>query len=270
RRNTKATDSSNNKATGRKPLSHILSPYASMISPLLLLAAWQIIAQAGLVAPEVLVPPLGVWQAFCELLESGDLAMHLGNSLWRLTVGFSIGAAIGLVLGSAMGASRQVQAYVNPLFQFIRPLPTVALIPAFVMFFGVGETIKLVLVAKATALLITLATFEAVKGIPRTWLEVAAVYKAPPLTLLFRVILPATVPPVLTGLRLALGRSWMVLVAAELLVSENGLGQMMEHGRQMFRLDIVMVCVVLTGVIGWSLDRAVRALEWQLVRWQHR
>ena len=169
-----------------------------------------------------------------------------------------------------MAVSPTLEAYFNPTFQILRQLPTIALIPAFIMFLGIGETIKIVLVAKATALPIALATFEAVRGIPRNYLDVASVYKVRPLALLLKIVLPATVPPVLTGLRIALGRSWMVLVAAELLVSENGLGQLMEYGRQMFQLDTVLVCVVLTGIIGFIFDKSFRLLEGRLVRWQHR
>ena len=244
--------------------------YLAIVSPLLLLSAWFLLSRTGWVSPEVLISPQDAASTFWDMVQSGDLWNQLSHSLYRLITGYAIGASIGLLLGTLMALSPAFEAYVYPSFQILRQLPTVALIPAFVMFFGVGETIKIVLVAKATALPVALAGFEAVRGIPRNYLDVASVYKIRPLPLLFKVVLPATVAPVLTGMRIALGRSWMVLVAAELLVSENGIGQMMEYGRQMFRLDTVIVCVVLTGVIGFVFDKSFRLLEGRLVRWQHR
>jgi sulfonate transport system permease protein len=244
--------------------------FVSLVSPLLLLIGWTWIAHTSWVSPQILVPPEGVASAFWSMLQSGDLWSNLSHSLYRLATGYSIGVALGILLGTSMALSPAVRDYLYPSFQILRQLPTIALIPAFIMFLGIGETIKIVLVAKATALPVALATFEAVRGIPRRYLDVAGVFKVRPLPLLVKVVLPATVPPVLTGMRIALGRSWMVLVATELLVSENGLGQLMEYGRQMFQLDTVMVCVVLTGVIGFTFDKGFRLLENRLIRWQHR
>ena len=240
------------------------------ISPAILLLGWFCITRTNWISPQILVPPEGVASAFWSLLQSGDLWGNLSHSLYRLATGYGIGVVLGILLGTSMALSPAAKAYLYPSFQVLRQLPTIALIPAFIMFLGIGETIKIVLVAKATALPVALATFEAVRGIPRCYLDVANVLKVRPFPLLVKVVLPATVPPVLTGMRIALGRSWMVLVATELLVSENGLGQLMEYGRQMFQLDTVMVCVVLTGVIGFAFDKSFRSLESRLIRWQHR
>jgi sulfonate transport system permease protein len=242
---------------------------APWISPLILLLVWFLVSRANWISPQILVPPSGVASAFWSMVESGDLWSNLSHSLYRLAVGYGIGVALGLLLGTSMALSRAIQAYLYPSFQILRQLPTISLIPAFIMFLGIGETIKIVLVAKATALPVALAAFEAVRGIPRSYLDVAHVLKVRPLPLFFQIVLPATVPPVLTGMRIALGRSWMVLVAAELLVSQNGLGQLMEYGREMFQLDTVMVCVVLTGIIGFVFDKGFRLLESRLARWEH-
>ena len=257
-------------STSGAPVKSGLPAFVPWISPLLLLLAWEALSRTNWISPQVFVPPEGVATAFWSMLQSGDLWSNLSHSLYRLATGYGIGVVTGILLGAVMALSPAAKAYLYPSFQILRQLPTIALIPAFIMFLGIGETIKIVLVAKATALPVALATFEAVRGIPQRYLDVAAVLKVRPLPLLFKIVLPATVPPVLTGMRIALGRSWMVLVATELLVSENGLGQLMEYGRQMFQLDTVMVCVLLTGVIGFAFDAGFRRLETRLVRWQHR
>jgi sulfonate transport system permease protein len=241
-----------------------------LLSPVLLLAGWFALSHSGLFPTEVVVPPEEVAATFWDMVRSGDLQRNLSSSLGRLAIGYGIGAGIGLLLGSFMGLSRNAEAYLHPTFQLIRQLPTIALIPAFIMVLGIGETVKIVLVAKATALPVALAAFEGVKGIPRVYLDVADIYKIRPLTRFFRVILPATVPPVLSGMRIALSRSWMVLVGTELLIADSGIGQMMEWGRQVFRIDLVLVGVVITGVIGFTLDKSFRLLERRLVRWRYR
>jgi len=240
---------------------------ANTLPLLLLLALWWGVSAAGWFPKKIMVPPPVILDSLWHLVLNGQLWDHLSASLGRLFIGYAIGAGLGLVLGAGMGLSREFRAFVHPTFQLLRQFPTIALLPAFVMLFGVGESLKIILVAKATMLPIGLATHEGIRGISRTYFDLAAVYKISPRQMFLKVVLPATFPPILTGMRLALTRSWMVLVGAELLVAQNGLGQMMEWGRQMFRIDIVLVGVVLTGLIGFAFDKGLRAVEHRFVRW---
>lgn len=235
--------------------------WTRFLPSVIILATWTALSASGLFPAEIVVPPQVLWRTFLELWASGELPDHLAGSLSRLGVGYAIGAAIGISLGALMGLSRQAEAYILPSFHIMRQLPTIALIPAFIMIFGVGETVKIVLVAKATAMPVALATLEGVRGIPKVYFDVGRIFRVGPVALLLKVVAPAVVPPVVAGLRIALARSWMVLVGAELLVADSGLGQLMEWGRQTFRIDIVLVGVVLTGVIGFALDKAFRAGE---------
>lgn len=241
-----------------------------LISPLLLLALWQWSCQSGVFPEQILVSPQRVYEAGVELYQAGELQLHFQQSLARLATGFLIGSLLGLVYGVALGMSHRIEAFFGPTFHALRQVPIIAFIPMLVLVFGVEETFKIVVVAKAAFFPVALAAIDAVKGIPRQYFEVARVYQLPTSVLVTRVILPATVPPILTGLRLSLGRAWMVLVAAELLAADSGIGQMMEMGRQMFRIDIVMVGVVITGGVGFALDRAFRGLELHLVKWKTR
>ena len=235
--------------------------WAFAAPPLIILGAWTGLSLSGLFPAEIVVPPQVLWRSFLGLWSHGELPEHLAGSLSRLAVGYGAGAAIGISLGALMGLSRQAEAYILPSFHILRQLPTIALIPAFIMIFGVGETVKIVLVAKAVALPVALATFDGVRGVPRAYFDVGRIFRVGPLPLFLKVVVPAVVPPVVTGLRVALARAWMVLVGAELLVADSGLGQLMEWGRQTFRIDIVLVGVVLTGVIGFALDKGFRAGE---------
>jgi sulfonate transport system permease protein len=238
------------------------------LAPLLLLGVWQLVTSAELVSGQVLVPPAQVVAAFIELVRSGELGGHLRDSLLRLGIGFAAGASSGLLFGILMGVSKRVESYSAPLFQAARHVPSIALIPAFILIFGVEETFKILLVSKACFFPVALAAFNGVKTISRQYLEVAAVYQLPRLSLLRLLVLPATVPPIVAGVRISLGRAWIVLVAAELMAADHGIGQMMEMGRQMFRIDVVMVGVFVTGLIGLGLDGGVRLIERSLGKWR--
>lgn len=240
------------------------------LSPVALLMIWTWVCSAGIFPEQILVSPAGVFETSRELWVSGELPAHLQDSLQRLVWGFAIGAFLGLLFGVLMGLFKSVDNFFAPSFNAIRQVPTIAFIPMLIMIFGVEETFKIVIVAKAAFFPVTLATYDAVKGIPRTYFEVSRVYQLPTWHLVTRIVLPSTTPPILTGFRLALGRSWMVLVAAELIAADSGIGQMMEMGRQMFRIDIVLVGVLVTGLIGFLLDRGLRSVEAHLGKWKYR
>ncbi|MEH8016576.1 ABC transporter permease [Rheinheimera muenzenbergensis] len=244
-------------------------PSLAFLLPLLVLAAvWQYVTSTGWFPPELMVPPAVIGQAFSDLWHSGELSMHLSVSLSRLAVGFVLGCLIGMVFGLLMGISPLLEDLSAPLFNIIRQVPSVALIPILILLFGIGETFKILIVIKAAFFPVALAAYDAVRNVSRATKEVAKVYQLSTVQTFQLLLLPATIAPVITGMRLGLGRSWGVLVGAELLAAESGIGQMMEFGRQMFQLDVVMVGVLLTGIIGFSLDRAFKVLKRRLNRWQ--
>lgn len=244
--------------------------WSAWTSPVLLLALWSLATFFEWVPAQILIAPWEVARTLAELAESGELADHLSVSLYRLFAGFGLGSVGGVAFGILLGLSPGLRTYVDPLFNVLRQLPTVALIPLFILIFGIGETFKVFIVIKATFFIVALAAHDAIRSLSVRYFEVAAVYRLTRWQTVRRIVLPAIIPATLTGVRLALGRSWMVLVGAELLAADSGLGQMMEMGRQMFRMDIVMVGVVLTGIIGFTLDRGFRLLETYLMHWKQR
>jgi len=252
------------------PTHRLLNPLTWLISPLALLALWGLVADAGIFPRNLLVPPTQVLHTFEDLVASGELLEHLRNSLSRLGLGFGIGSLCGLAFGILMALSKQVEAYCSPLFHTLRQIPSIALIPMFVLLFGIDETFKIIIVAKTAFFPVALAASEGIKAIPRSYFEVADVYRLRWPTLVREIALPAAVPSIITGFRISLTRAWVVLVATELLAADSGLGQMIEMSRQMLRIDVVMVGVIVTGVIGFALDFSFRQLEQRLFRWQTR
>jgi sulfonate transport system permease protein len=257
------------KAKGRRRFSAWLdAPWVAMVSPLTLLFVWWWVTETGHFSPQLLVSPAQVVQAFLDLMATGELEDNLYISLMRLFGGFAAGATLGVAFGVCIALSDTAERYTAPLFQFLRQLPTVALIPMFILIFGVGESFKIFIVIKASFLVVALAAHDGVRNIPKGYFDVSALYNLSFWDKFRAIIFPAAVPSLLTGIRIGLSRSWMVLVGAELLAAESGLGQLMEMSRQMFRMDVVMVGVILTGVIGFTLDRGLRLGEWWLMRWR--
>jgi len=240
----------------------------SFISPIILLLVWAWVTHLQLISPQLLASPLQIFDSFQELVASGDLQEHLLKSLSRLVFGYSIGAFAGLLFGILMALSKNVEDYFHPLFQAVRQVPIIALIPIFILLLGIDEIFKIAIVINAAFLAVALASYEATKGVPKPYFEVAQAYQLPTLTVYRKLVIPAILPPVLTGLRIAFARSWTILVASELLVADSGIGQMMQMGRDMFRLDIVLVGVVLTGAIGFTIDRLFKWGEANLIPWR--
>lgn len=240
----------------------------AVVAPVALIALWQAACLSGLFPPQVLVPPGEVAATLFALARSGELARHIGDSMFRLGIGFAIGALTGLAFGTLIALSRLAEAAFGPFFLALWQVPVIAFVPMLVLFLGIDEPFKIAIVVLAAFFPVALATFDGVRGVPRAWFEVARVYRTRLPDFLLGILIPATVPAVLTGLRIGLTRAWIVLVAAELLAADSGIGQMMEMGRQMFRIDVVLAGVVVSGVIGFALDRGAKVVERRATRWK--
>lgn len=237
------------------------------VSPVFLIFIWWWAAKSGHYSEDILIAPQQVLLTLKELTDSGELASHLKDSFFRLIVGFSLGALGGILFGILMAISKKTEAFCLPLFHALRQIPTITLIPILILLLGVDEVFKIIIVTKAAFLTVALAAYEATKGVSKNYFEVAQIYALPKVTLYRKLVIPAITPPVFTGLRIAFSRSWTILVAAELLAADSGIGQMMQFGREMFRLDIVMVGVLITGLIGFSIDKLFKVAEVRLIPW---
>lgn len=240
----------------------------ALLLPVGLLALWSVSARYGWLPPQILPSPAEVGATFVDLARGGELTQSVSISLLRVVEGFIAGSSLGLLLGIAMGLSRTTEDYVRPLFTAFAQVPTLGWIPFLMLLFGIGETLKIIVIAKAAFVPVTLNTQAGIRGIPPAYREVAALYRFTRWQLLSKVVLPATVPPVFAGLRYGLTHAWTALVAVELLASAEGLGYLLVWGRQMFWLDTVMVAMMLIGIIGFTLDRVMAALEQHLQRWR--
>jgi sulfonate transport system permease protein len=236
--------------------------------PVTLLALWTIGCERGWIAPQILPPPSRVYETFVELARSGDLARNTLISLQRVLLGFGLGTLIGFVTGAALGLSRTFEAYVLPGFNALVQIPVLGWLPFLLLLVGVGEPLKYILIAHAALVPVTLSTLQGFRQSPQNLEEVARGYGYNHWQRIAYVVLPAAVPTLATGVRLAFTKAWLALVVVELVASSEGLGYLIVYGRQLFQLDLVMASVVVVGTIGFVVNRLLESLEARLRRGQ--
>ena len=217
---------------------------------------------------EILVPPIEVARTFLDLCRDGDIGHNLLISLRRLALGYIGGALSGIAFGFGLALSPPMLSYCGMLFQMLRQIPVIALVPVFMVLFGIEEAFKISMVAVATFFPVALNTFDGARGVPVRLMDVASVLCFNRRTLLRRVIVPSSMPAIVTGLRLSLSRAWLILVAAELIASTDGIGYLIDWGRQLFQIDVVFVGVLLAGSIGFAFDALLRLAERRTLAWR--
>ena len=238
-----------------------------LIFPLLLLYTWQIAVERNWVNTLLLPPPELVWTALKDLNSSGELWSNLSISLSRIGYGFSAGIVLALALGLAMGLSRTAEAYIWPTFKVINLVPVVGWIPLLILLVGIDEALKIILIAKAALVPMTINVFKGVRNISPQLIEVADVYQLGTWSKFKNLVLPGAFLSFIGGLRLSLASAWGALVAVELLASSEGIGYIMVYGRQIFQLDVVLATVVVIGLVGFAFDVFIRLLQKQFRGW---
>ncbi|HIC7208359.1 ABC transporter permease [Burkholderia stabilis] len=238
------------------------------VTPVAFAALWWLASAQRWFPPQLVVPPGRLATTLRALIDTGELRDNLLITLHRLALGFAMGATSGAAFGILLARSRLFSDYLRPTFDLLRQVPTLTLIPLLILLIGVDEPLKLVVVGKAVFFPVALAAYTGVHDAPRDLVEMARHYGLGRFALLRDVLLPAALPPLLTGIRIALARAWLALVAVELLSADSGIGQMMELARQMLRLDVVLVDVAVIGLIGFALDRTIALVQRHALRWQ--
>jgi sulfonate transport system permease protein len=251
-------------AVRRRAALAALAPWAL---PAVLVALWQAAAQVGWLSSRILPEPWQVLRAFWSLAESGELWAHLRTSLWRAAVGFGIGAGLGLLLGLLNGSSRRAETLLDTTLQMIRNIPALALIPLVILWFGIDETAKLFLLAVGVFFPVYLNTFHGIRSADQGLIEMARSYGLSGWALYRDVILPAALPSILVGVRFSLGLVWVLLIVAETISAQSGIGYMTMNAREFLQTDVVLVGILLYALLGKAADLAARALERHFLRW---
>jgi sulfonate transport system permease protein len=256
---------------GKKGIRLNTSSFASIrgiVLPIIIVIIWQTVGTLTEISKTVLPTPLDILQSFQNLILSGELGRHLLISLTRALVGFFIGAGLGLLFGTASGLSNHTEQFVDPSLQMLRTVPHLALSPLFILWFGLGESSKVLLIALGAFFPIYVNTVSGIRGVDKKLFEVARILEFNRLKQVTKLILPASLPNILLGIRLSLGAAWLGLVVSELMGASEGIGYLIMDARQFSRTDVVFVGIIVFAVGGKIGDSLVRIFERKLLKWR--
>lgn len=223
--------------------------------------------RSGLVPANLLPAPSEIAGTIAYLAQNG-LASHVAASVARVATGFFAGAALAILLGASVGLNRRTEALLDPSFQALRAIPSLAWVPLLLLWLGIDEAPKLVLIAIGAFFPVYMGVASGIRGVDRKLIEVAQIYRLSRSAMARRVLLPAALPALLTGLRNGLSLAWMFMVAAELIAASQGLGYLLSDGRETSRADIVLAAIALLAMLGKVSDSLMLSLENRLLAWR--
>lgn len=236
----------------------------SIVTVVVFVLIWQLVASST--DPTLLPSPAGTWGAFIELVSNGTLASAIGISLYRVFVGWILGSVIAIPLGILAGTSRIARAIIDPFIHFFRFVPALALVSLFILWFGIGESSKINLIAYAVGFIVTVNTAAGAASVPADKINSVRCLGASPARAVWSVTIPASVPYIYTGMRLGLANAFLVLVAAEALATQNGIGFLIWNARTFFRTDYIFVGILCFGALGFIADRLWKLLGGTVMR----
>ena len=231
------------------------------------LVAWWAVSKLDL---NGLPGPQAVLERGATLLANGSILVDIGASLRRVFLGFAIGTLLAIPIGFLMGWYGWVRGLLEPYIQFFRTIPPLAIIPIAIVFLGIGEVPKVFVITLAAFLVSVISTFQGVVTVDKVLINAARVLGADDFTVFRRVVVPASTPFILVGMRIGLGAAWSTLVASELIAAQEGLGHRMQQAQVYYDLPTIFVGLVLIGVLGMVMDRAILWADKRLTTWQER
>lgn len=247
--------------------THLSRLYYSTLIPFVILAAWQGFSQAGIVSPIVLPAPTAIARAFAAGIQSGELAMDAMASLSRVLAGFVIGALAALPLGLLMGTRPVVFQLFNPILQLLRPIPPIAYIPMAIVWFGIGNAPAIFLISLGAFFPILISTTAGVQQVDRLYVLAAQNLGAGQKTMFLRIVLPAASPAILNGMRVGMGTAFIVVIVAEMIAVQNGLGFRILEAREYMWSDKILAGMLAIGLLGLAIDTLLSQLSGRLLRW---
>ena len=239
----------------------------ALVIPVIIITIW-FYTTTYMAIPKGILPTIpDVGQTFLEMLKSGQLENDIAVSISRVLKGYCISVILGVTLGSLIGMYRSIKELFVPVITVIRQIPMIAWIPLVILWCGIGETSKVVIIVLVAFFQILVNTQSGIESTPKGYIEVARLYKLGRWKTIIKVYLPHAIPQILVGLRLGLGGSWMAVVAAELIAATSGIGYRMSSARSNMQSNVVIVCMIVVGLVGVLMDRGIGVLFTALTPW---
>jgi sulfonate transport system permease protein len=241
-----------------------------LVLPVSLAVAWELAVRAGWSNGRLVPPPSVIWNTLVELAQSGELWLHVRATVGRVAAGFAFGVVAGTLLGAICGYSMLSRNLLDPTLQALRAIPSLAWVPLFVLWFGIFEQSKIILIAVGVFFPVYLGVMGAIMSVDRKIVEVGRVFRLSGPALVRRILLPAVLPAYIVSLRSGLGLGWMFVVAAELLGASEGLGFLLLDGQQLGKPAQIVAAIVIFAIIGKTADWMIAAASAPFLRWEDR
>jgi sulfonate transport system permease protein len=254
--------------SGASFLSHRIKWALGLILPLTLALGWEAAVQFGWAEGRLMPPPSRIIATLYTLAVSGELWVHAWATLWRVAVGFALGALGGLIFGALSGTIEWARRLLDPTLQALRAIPSIAWVPLFILWFGIFEASKVALIAVGTFFPVYLGVAGAILSVDRKLVEVGRVFRLSRFGMARRILLPAVLPEALVSLRSGLGLGFMFVVAAEFMGASEGLGYLLVDGQQLGKPDQIVAAIIAFALMGKAADSLLVAVTTPLVRWQ--
>ncbi|HWR31186.1 MAG TPA: ABC transporter permease [Negativicutes bacterium] len=251
----------------KKSVDWLKENYTALLLPVVLLLIWEVAGRAGWIRATLLPTPSVIAQTLLEVVKSGELFVNLGISIVRVAQGFVIGAGLGILVGVQVGLVKKVRTSTSLLFGVLRPIPVIAWIPVLILWMGIDEGSKITVIAIGSFWTMLVSVIQGIRNVDKKYLEVATILEKNQFTLLTKVILPATLPAIFTGVRVGIDVAWRSVVAAELIAAASGIGYMIMYARELSQIDVVLVGVFSIGITGVLIEQLLKLLEKRLLRW---
>ena len=242
--------------------------WVSIVSILCLLAIWELICQSGVVSSLFLPAPTAIISALMQMIADGEIGVSLAASLYRILAGFFIGSLIGLAVGLVTGTSALMDKIGTPIVNAIYPIPKIALLPLFILWLGIGELSKVTIIALGVFFPVAMNTYSGVKNVDTLLLKVAASFNASWRMTMKSVVLPNALPMIFAGLRLAAGTSLLLLVAAEMIAAQVGIGALILHYGDLMITDRLMAGVIVLSLLGLVFNLILQFVERKAIPWK--
>lgn len=239
----------------------------SLIVPLVLIILWQFAANRGKINIQLFPSPAKICQAFLKSVENGKLQANILISLKRVLIGYIYGAVLGVVIGVILGLSKKAYRLFSFLLEVLRPIPIIAWVPVLIMILGIGEISKIIVIMIGSFWSIFLNTYDGIRNVDAKYLEVSDMFMKSKAETVLRVMLPAALPGIFTGLRIGIGSAWISVIGAELIASSAGLGYMISYSREMAQPANMYVAVFIIGIIGYLINAILKLIEKKALRW---
>jgi sulfonate transport system permease protein len=257
-------------SVARAGSGRLLRPALGLLLPIAVAVSWELAVRQGLASGRLVPPPSVIFQTFADLARTGELELHAGATLSRVIAGFAFGVVAGTVLGAITGYSALTNRLVDPTLQALRAIPSIAWVPLFILWFGIFEASKIILIAVGVFFPVYLGVMGAVMSVDRKIVEVGRAFRLSGTAMVRRILLPAVMPAYVISLRAGMGLGWMFVVAAEFMGASTGLGFLLIDGQQLGKPAQIVAAIVAFAILGKATDWLIVLLSAPFLRWEDR